>query len=364
MLDSVKLHAARTPPSAWYTDPRFHEFDRDRLLARTWQYCGPASALAEPGASVTAEVAGQPVVFVHDPAAGIRAFYAVCQHRGGPVGVRCGRETFFQCAYHGWTYNLDGSLRGTPQFERGPGFEPAVHGLKPVRHAEWGGLLFACLDADAPPLAQFVDGIDALVAQYAPAGNSFHVREHYAVECNWKVYVDNYLEAYHLPLVHPEYARTLDYGNYREEVHGWWSVQRTGFDGERGYYGALGDGGELFYFMLWPNLMLNVAAGRLQVNFVRPLAHDRCEVAFDYCYADVDSEAARDAIAEDLRVSARIQGEDAAICARVQQGLASPAYDSGCYSSKREQALFAYHQLLRQWYHDHGPIPPQDVSRR
>ena len=360
MSVSVNLHETRTPPSAWYTDPRMHAFDRDRVLAKTWQYCGPATALADPGASLRVDVAGQPVVLVNDPAAGIRAFYAVCQHRGGPVGVRCGRETFFQCAYHGWTYNLDGSLRGTPQFDRDASFDPARHRLHPVRYAEWSGLSFVCLDDDAPPLATFVDGVEALIAPLKLGGPGFHVRETYVVECNWKVYVDNYLEAYHVPLVHPEYSKMLDYQNYREEVHGWWSVQRTGFGGDRGYYGALGDGGELFYFMLWPNLMLNVAAGRLQVNHVRPVAYDRCEVDFDYYYADTTSDAARAAIAEDAVVSARIQAEDADICRRVQQGLASPAYDTGCYSSRREQALHAYHQLLRGWYRDHGPIPALD----
>lgn len=357
MLDSVSLHEARTPPSAWYIDPRMHAFDRDRVLARTWQYCGPASALVDPGASLRVDVAGQPVLLVNDPAAGVRAFYAVCQHRGGPVGVRCGRETFLQCAYHGWTYNLDGSLRGTPQFERGASFDPAQHRLHPVRHAEWGGMLFACLDETTPPLATFVDGVDALIAPLVLGDAGFHLRETYVVECNWKVFVDNYLEAYHVPLVHPEYSKMLDYQNYREEMHGWWSVQRSGFGDDPGYYGALGDGGELFYFMLWPNLMLNVAAGRVQVNHVRPVAQDRCEVDFDYYYADTASDAAQAAIAEDLVVTARIQGEDADICRRVQQGLASPAYDTGCYSSKREQALHAYHQLLRDWYRDHGPPP-------
>ena len=239
-----KIAFARTPPSAWYTDPAFHPFDRDRVLARTWQYCGPASALAEPGASVAVEGAGQPVVFARDPDAGIRAFYAVCQHRAGPVSVRCGRETFFQCAYHGWTYNLDGSLRGTPQFERGAGFDPAAHGLKPVRHAVWGGLLFACLDEAASPIDAFVDGIESTIAPVVMTDSAFHSRDTFVVDANWKVFVDNYLEAYHVPHVHPEYAKLLDYHNYREEVHGWWSVQRSGFGGDKGYYGALGESGE------------------------------------------------------------------------------------------------------------------------
>lgn len=337
---------ARTPPSAWYTHPALHDFDLVEVLARSWQYCGPASALAEPGSSLELEIAGRPVIVFHEPGGGLRAFYAVCQHRGGPVRLQCGQNTFLQCRYHGWTYHCDGRLMGTPQFERGPGFDETAHSLKPVRLAVWQDLLFVCLDPEAPELAEFVAGIDDLATPLAVGGKRFHARETYLVECNWKVYVDNYLEAYHVPLVHPEYAGTLDYANYTEEVHGWWSVQRSGFADGRGYYDALGEGDQLLYFMLWPNTMLNLAAGRLQVNQVRPLAHDRCEVVFDYFYAADDAAA----IAEDRRVSARIQAEDADICARVQRGLASPAYDRGCYSSKREQALHAYHALLAQAY--------------
>lgn len=342
--------SARTPPASWYTDPARPAFERERLFMRTWQYCGPASALAEPGASVQVRVAGHPVIVVNDPDSGVTAWYSVCQHRGGPLTVRCGDAgAFFQCRYHGWTYNLDGSLRGTPQFDRGPGFDPDGHGLHRVRCTVWEGLVFVCLDERAPPLDEFLAGITELVGPLTVGGNIHHLREVHPVACNWKVYVDNYLEAYHVPLVHPEYAKSLDYKNYREEVHGWWSVQRSGFAGGPGYYGAFGEATELFYFMLWPNTMVNLAAGRLQVNQVSPVGHDRCEVVFDYFYDDATSEAALAAIEEDVRVSHRIQAEDAEICAKVQEGLASPAYESGCYSMKRERALHAYHALLREW---------------
>jgi choline monooxygenase len=356
------MNHPRTPPSAWYTMPAMHDFDLQHVLARGWQYCGAASALDRPGASLELEVAGQPVILFRDPEGVLRSFYAVCQHRAGPVSLHCGKTMFLQCRYHGWTYDCDGSLRGTPQFERDAGFDAAASGLVPVRHVEWQGMLFVCLESDAPDFGTLVQGIEQLVAPMAVGGKHFHTREVFTVDCNWKVYVDNYLEAYHVPLVHPEYAKTLDYQDYREEVHGWWSVQRSGFSGEQGYYASLGQGNELFYFMLWPNTMLNLAAGRLQVNHVRPLSHDRCEVVFDYYYAE--SEPSPAAVAEDLRVSARIQDEDAEICARVQKGLASPAYDRGHYSRRREQALCAYHELLGAAYAGRSAFLPDAVRAR
>lgn len=337
---------ARTPPSAWYTQPEMHGRDLECILGRSWQYAGAAAALATPGASLQVTIAGQPVVLIHDADAGLRGFYSVCQHRGGPLVFRCDKAAFFQCRYHGWTYNLDGTLRGTPQFDRDETFDADRHSLKPVRLVDWQGMLFVCLDESVAPFHSFVEGVEVLVSPLEVGSKRFHCRETYPVDCNWKVYVDNYLEAYHVPHVHPEYAKTLDFANYREEVYPWWSVQRSGFSGEKGYYAELGEGSELFYFMLWPNTMLNVAAGRLQVNKVVPVAHNRCEVIFDYYY----SNASATVVAEDCKVSARIQAEDAEICAAVQKGLESPAYDSGCYSNRRELALAAYHQLIRQAY--------------
>ncbi len=351
-LDIAPLPRAETIPSAWYTDARFHDFDRDAVFARHWQYVGHMGQLPDPGAYLLAEMAGNPVIVVRDREGGLRAFYNVCRHRGGPLATdACGRlrKGVLQCRYHGWTYRLDGTLRGVPRFDRTDLFDRKDYGLVPVPLDTWQGLLFVCLDPDAaPPLPALLDGIAERIAPMRLDAVHFYRRVAYDVQCNWKVYVDNYLEGYHLPLVHPELCTVLDYRAYVTETGRYHSLQYSPIrDGERQYGAATG---EAFYYFVFPNMMLNILPGRLQVNLVLPLAPDRCRVVFDYYYADVTAPAALQAIENDLAFSDRVQAEDIEICEHVQRGLASRAYDRGRFSVDCEAGVHHFQSLLKDAY--------------
>src|SRR5262249_10524854 len=150
--------------------------------------------------------------------------------------------------------------------------------------------------------------------------------------CNWKVYMDNYLEGYHVPYVHPELCKLYDYRNYTTEVHHYYSLQCSPLSGQENIY-TRGEGGA-YYYCIFPNFMLNILPGRLQTNLVLPLAHNRTLVIFRYYYDDVTSPAALKMIEDDLRYSDRVQQEDMQICEHVQKGLESRAYDRGRFSVK------------------------------
>ncbi|QXD17000.1 aromatic ring-hydroxylating dioxygenase subunit alpha [Rhodocaloribacter litoris] len=346
------LERAETIPARWYTAPAFHAFDREAVLARRWQYAGHVSRLPDPGTYLCADVAGRPVVIVRDREGTLRAFYNVCRHRGGPLAMdACGHlhKGVLQCQYHGWTYRLDGSLRGVPRFDRTDLFDKRDYGLVPVALAEWDGLLFVHLAADPqPPIEEVIAGIGARIAPQRLATKTFYRRDVYDVACNWKVYVDNYLEGYHIPLVHPELCQVLDYRAYVTETARYHSLQYSPIrDGEQQYGAAEGDA---YYYFLFPNMMLNILPGRLQVNLVEPLAPDRCRVIFDYYYDDVASPEARRAIERDLAFSDRVQQEDIAICEHVQRGLASGAYDRGRFSAECEEGVYHFQTLLKEAY--------------
>jgi choline monooxygenase len=344
------LACAETIPSSWYTDPRFHPFERDALLARSWQFAGHEAQLSEPGTYLSTVVAGNPVVVVRGKDDVTRAFYNVCRHRGGPlVTDSCGRTGVLKCQYHGWTYQLDGVLRGVPRFDRTELFDKRDFGLLPVRLACWQGLLFIVLDGDPPPLGEVLDGIAERIAPLRLDALRYYGRETYEVACNWKVYVDNYLEGYHVPLVHPELTKRLDYRSYTTETAPWYSLQHSGFraDGNGLYAGA---DQAAYYYFVFPNMMINILPGRMQTNVVEPLAPDRCRVRFDYFYEDVDSEEARRAIAEDVAFSDRVQREDVDICEHVQRGLSSRAYDRGRFSVEMERGVYHFQCLLKETY--------------
>lgn len=348
-LASEPVERAQTIPSSWYTDPRFHAIDSDRIFARTWQGVGHAAQVEQEGQYFVATVADDPVIVVRGRDGVLRAFFNVCRHRGGPLALEAGCARALQCKYHGWTYLLDGSLRGVPAMDRTELFDRADFGLIPLRVEVWQGLVFVNLGADAPPLSAFVGGIAERIAPMRLDELRFAREVEYEVHANWKVYVDNFLEGYHVPYVHPELMKLYDWQSYTTDVFDWYSLQHSPLTGDNALYSRDG-GGEAFYYCLFPNFMLNILPGRLQTNHVRPLGHDRCRVTFRYFYDDVESPAAARRIEADLAYSDAVQAEDAGICARVQEGLASRAYDRGRFSVKYEAGVHHFQQLVKAAY--------------
>ena len=348
-LRAAPVERASTIPSRWYTDPAFLEAEREWIFARSWQGVGHSAQVAEPGQFLTEEIAGEPVIVVRGSDGRLRAFYNVCRHRGGPLAVdREGCVRALQCKYHGWTYLLDGSLRGVPAMDRTELFDRKNYGLAPVQVAEWEGLVFVSLSNETPPLATFFAGIRERIAPLRLGELKFAGRVDYTVDCNWKVYVDNYLEGYHVPYVHPELARLYDYTRYITTAHEWYSLQHSPLTGDNLY--SRGGGGEAFYYCVFPNFMLNILPDRLQTNLVLPDGHARCRVIFQFFHADVTSAEARVRIADDIAYSDGVQAEDAGICAKVQLGLGSRAYDVGRFSVKYEVGVHHFQELVRDAY--------------
>jgi choline monooxygenase len=347
-LQSVPIERAETIPSGWYTDPRFHELDKEFIFARTWQGVGHLGRVQNSGDYFVATVADNPIIVVRGKEGELRAFYNVCRHRGGPLATQDGNAKALQCQYHGWTYLLDGSLRGVPEFDRVELFDRKDYGLIPVRLDCWEGLVFVNL-ADKPlPLDTIFDGIAERIAPIKLSAMKFHRRINYEANCNWKIYVDNYLEGYHVPYVHPELCTYLDYQNYGTETHRYYSLQHSPFSDKENPYGATG--GEAFYYFVFPNFMLNIVPGRLQSNIVVPLAHNRTRVIFDYYYEDMTSPNVPKTIEEDMEFSDRVQHEDMEICEHVQKGLESKAYDRGRFSVEREQGVYHFQTLIKEAY--------------
>ncbi len=358
MLDAAWLEPqsadrALSLPAACYVDPEFERIEGAAVFARGWQLVAHAAQLTHPGDHVVAQVGSVPLVIVrgeaepHLPQGRLRALHNVCRHRAGPLATCDGRAArSLVCAYHGWTYALDGQLRGAPEMHDAPEFEVGAIRLPEARVAEWQGLVFAALDGavgdDGHAFDALVAGIEARLANHPLLTYEFNRRVSYEIRCNWKVYVDNYLEGYHLPRVHPALNRLLDYRSYRTELADWHSLQWSPLVSTTGPYRRTVGAAEALYWWLWPNTMLNVLPRRLQTNRVVPLDAQRCRVDFDYYYAP-DA-----AFAEDDRAFAdSVQAEDSAICEAVQRGLASGSYVAGRLNPLRESGVWHFHQLLR-----------------
>jgi choline monooxygenase len=274
----------------------------------------------------------------------LRGFHNICRHRAGPVAACSGKGAKrFRCAYHGWTYELDGRLRAAPEMQDAQDFVPSEHGLYPVAVKEWQGLVFVALSPDAPPFEAVYGGLAERMAPMDLSALRFARRETWPVACNWKVYVDNYLEGYHVPVAHPALNEIVDYKAYVTELSEWRSVQTSTLEASDAY-----GSGRVFYWFVYPNIMLNVVPGRMQTNRVVADGPDRCFVEFDYYYADDPEVIAR--AEADAAFSAQVQEEDRLICEAVQKNLRSGVYTPGRLCPKREEGVWHFQNLLRKAY--------------
>jgi choline monooxygenase len=366
---NAPLAEASTIPSSWYTDQRVFQLERQTVFSGSWHFAARLDQLREPGRYVTTDIAGEPIVIVRGSDGELRGFFNVCRHHAAAVMTEAaGHATQMRCPYHGWTYSLEGELKGTPDFTGVCNFERTENGLAPVEIATWEQWVFVrlrekqfpSLDKSSPSLTEFL-GSD-LVRQIENLGlEKIHWLEQrrYTLNCNWKVFVDNYLDGgYHVPHLHKGLDSVLDYSRYTIENGEHFCLQSSpivtpeGNDEVR----AVRTGQRALYYWLYPNFMMNYYEGVLDTNLVRPLAVDRTEVVFDFYFADV-SDAARERNLASINVGDRIQQEDLDICESVQRGLNSRAYQAGRLSVRREAGEHLFHRLLHANFKGKGLGP-------
>ena len=348
---AAPLDRAFTIPSSWYVDKDLYELELKTVFSNTWQLAARVDQVQQPGQYVTGDIAGEPIVVVHGNDGVLRAFFNVCRHHAAAVMTEPqGKAAQLRCPYHGWTYSLEGELKGTPDFSGVCDFDRASNSLVPLEIATWENWVFVKLNSGNLPLKEFLTGdLTDQIRRLQLTDLHWFERRHYHFDCNWKVFVDNYLDGgYHVPYLHKGLDSVLDYSNYTIE-NGvrhclQWSPIVT--DGAEAQTGAVRKGERALYYWIYPNFMINWYDGVMDTNLVVPRGVDQTEVIFDFYFPDVTSEEARARNAASVAVGQRIQDEDVAICKSVQRGLNSRAYTAGRLSVRREAGEHLFHRLL------------------
>jgi choline monooxygenase len=343
------LERAQTIPARWYSDPAVYAAECRSVFGGTWQAVGRADQVREPGQFFTADLTGEPLLVVRGDDGELRAFFNVCRHRAARVMPDAGgRATRLRCRYHGWTYDLCGRLRGTPEFDGVADFRREDNGLSPITAAVWGPLIWVYLGSPPSALADYLAPLPERAAALNLDRLRFVARREYRLACNWKVFVDNYLDGgYHVNTVHPGLAGVLDYSQYHTEIAGNTAVQVSPMKSSTNEaLSAVRAGANAYYWWVFPNLMLNAYEGVMDTNLVLPLGPDACRVVFDFYFTRTDGPAAEAFVARSVEVAHQIQLEDVGICEEVQRGLKSRSFDTGRFSVRREAAGYHFHRLL------------------
>ena len=374
------IGSARTLPSSAYTSPEFFAREQETVFRKNYLAVGHVGQLGDKiGAYFTGFHFDSPYMVVRTEYDGVKGFHNVCRHHGtlllakdglsprgqGATGVLS--EKCIKCPYHGWTYSLEGKLTKATRMKGSQNFVATNHGLHPIPMQIQGPLVFLQFNTpkrvgDAPippeclipahPLPQLPEDFSRMV----------HVlQKEYEIQCNWKVYVDNYLDGgYHVEHAHPDLSGGLDMTQYSTILHPRYSVQAcegkslVSADGSSKKKDTESEerlGTTARYYYVYPNLMLNRYGRWLDTNRVIPIAVDRCRVVFDYYLErgpDGSTPSLDDpAIQSELAASHRIQLEDEWLCRRVQQGIHSDSFDVGRYAPTVEQGMWHFHELLK-----------------
>jgi choline monooxygenase len=326
--------AQETAVATGYGDPAQWARERTRIFAKTWQFLGVESALARPGDWIAETLAGYPIVAVRDEAGRINAFHNVCRHRAGPLtegpSGRC--DGALVCRYHGWRYAYDGRLRLARDFGSAGAFDPRDFSLFPVAVETWRGLVFIRMSEEGSSLVEAVAPLERRLAGADWSGLQVALTRAHPLACNWKTYVENYLEGYHVPILHPSLDAEIDSARYRVEMEGRVALHEAPTRKPQTVYGGL-------WAWLWPTLGVNVygADDGVMIERISPLGPSATRL--DYLYLTPGGKPVRD---EALAISDAVLAEDRWIVERVQENLDAGVYRTGRLSPKHEGAVGAF----------------------
>ncbi|KAF5206858.1 Choline monooxygenase protein [Thalictrum thalictroides] len=354
----IRIEEAETPPRSWYTDPSFHHLELNRVFYRGWQAVGFTEQIKNRHDFFTGRLGSVQYVVCRDAIGKVHAFHNVCRHHASLLASGSGQKSCFVCPYHGWTYGLDGKLLKATRISEIQNFNVNEFGLVPVQVAIWGPFILINIDKDTQPQQQARSKIvedewlgtcsELLRTNGIDSSLSFVCRSEYTIDCNWKVFCDNYLDGgYHVPYAHTGLASGLKLESYSTTMFEKVSVQicEGGSRENEGIYDRLGS--KAIYAFIYPNFMINRYGPWMDTNLVLPLGPNKCQVIFDY-FLEPSLKDDKAFIEKSLEDSEKVQIEDIALCEGVQKGLESPAYCTGRYAPTVEKAMHHFHCLLAE----------------
>ncbi|CAL8471392.1 g10934 [Coccomyxa elongata] len=358
------IEDASTPPSSWYLSPQVAELEKVAIFHNNWQMIGHASQAPNPGDYFTGSVADINYVVVRGDDGQLRAFHNICRHKAAPVAEGSGCVKMFECMYHGWQYDYEGRFRGATKLKGIKNFKAQDYGLVPIRLDTWGQFVFILADptSEKGSVAEWLgEGGKKMEACDMKAPDLVHVRTvPYDLECNWKVFNDNYLDTcYHCPFAHPGLCAALDIDQYYSVCYEHNSFQFSPLapPDQRPEEGSEwdtitanrieGDGQGPRYTFVYPNVMVNRYSMWMGTMRVLPLGEKKTKVLMDY-YVHTSKVNDQEWIDQVVMGEDIVQREDMHMCDLVQKGLASPAYDVGRYAPSVEEPVFHFHKLVHR----------------
>lgn len=351
-----KIEQSSTLPADFYFDPKIWEAMKDKVFASSWQYVGDKSELFNVSVNthpffLLEKYIDEPLVLTKTDA-GISCLSNVCTHRGFIVAHNSGHNKKLTCKYHGRRFDLNGQFEYMPEFKEVENFPRPCEHLHQLELNSWEQFLFTSLDPKidfklmSEELENRVGFLNISDFTFTPAYSKT-----YNVQSHWALYIDNYLEGFHIPFVHPTLNGIIDYGQYETKCldHGVLQIGYADKGAEKFVFPEshpdFGKDIAAYYYWFYPNFMLNFYPWGVQLNIVKPYTPDFTKVEFLYYIKDKEiwNRMSGSEIGE------KTQQEDEWVVEGVQRGLKSRFYSDGRFSAKREKGVHYFHNLLKQY---------------
>lgn len=339
---------AKTLAQEYFVSPEIFAREQKTIFSAQWVCVGHQSQLARAGDYFVAAVAGESLIVARSQEDAIHGFYNVCRHRGTRLCEDAhGHSAAIRCPYHAWTYALDGRLIGAPHMEAAPGFERAEHSLHPVRLALWEGFIFINLARDSPPLATVFAPLLAKFSHWNLPRLRSARRIEYDVRANWKLIFENYSECYHCPGVHPMLSKVSPSDSAENDLcegpflGGFMAITQGGSLTMSGEACALPvgdmreeDHARVFYYSIFPNLLLSMHPDYVMVHQIWPLAPARTRILCDWFFHPEAFDRADFRPEDAIEFWDVTNQQDWHVCELSQQGISSRVYQPGPYSPR------------------------------
>ena len=363
---------ARTLPQRYFVSPGVFADERSRIFSQHWLLVGHQSQVSKPGDFFVQEIGDESLIIARDRADTVRGFYNVCRHRGTRLcEEERGHSSTIQCPYHAWTYGLDGRLVGAPHMDEVPEFDRTEYSLRPVNLELWEGFIFANLDDEAKPLGEWFAPLAGKFSEWNLPQLRAAKRVEYEVNANWKLMFENYSECYHCPGVHPMLSKVSPYDSAENDLTegpflgGFMKIIRgksltmsgeacalavTGREHPPSHGSAVAGEQEerVFYYSIFPNMLLSMHPEYVMVHQLWPQSPDRTLIVCDWLFHP-NAFGRPDFKPEDaIEFWDVTNKQDWHVCELSQQGIASRAYEPGPYSSRERIPAAWDREYLRQ----------------
>ena len=352
---SIPITRAETLDKSFYIKPEVFNKAKEAIFERSWLYLADAVNIERDSANVfpvrlLEKYLDEPLLLVEEEGS-IKCLSNVCTHRAFELVQHPSQLKKITCAYHGRRFDLNGKMEHMPMFKDAENFPRPCDHLHQLEVVRWKRFLFTHINADqafhqlVDQLNQRLYHMDMESWRHAPEYNKT-----YTIKANWALYIDNYLEGFHIPFVHHDLGKIIDFGNYTTELSdrmvlqiGYGKSGDPSLDLPEGHP-DYGKNVTAYYYWLFPNFMLNIYNWGVQINIVKPMGPDYCKVEFVYYIADDDlwEKFGKDELAE------KTEREDDFVVEAVQKGLKSRFYKNGRYSPKMETGVYHFHEKVRE----------------